>query len=238
MKIIKLVFLFLLVSFSMSAQELWTSASAKKSFMKTWGVEAEAEYRTHNAFKNSERFSIGVGGEYRQKFFKVDAGYKFIEGHTLEETTRKGNIVPPYWISRHRVYASITGKLKLGRFELSLRERYQFTHRVGKWVPKFDADGVTQKTDEWVSPKDKHVVRTRLGCDWNIRKSPFTPYANIEMYNAFGHEPAVEKIRYSVGSEYKINKKNRIELFYTFVQGVASGEPNANVIGIGYSFRL
>lgn len=221
-----------------TAQELWTSAAFKTSFGKNWGVGAEAEYRTHDGLKSSERVTFGVSGEYKQRYFKVDAGYKYMLGHTLEETTKKGNIVPPYWIGRHRAYVSLTGRVKLGRFELSLRERYQFTHRLGKWVPKFEGDGVTQKEDEWVSPKDKNVLRSRLQCDYNIRKSPFTPYVGIEMYNDLGSGFSVEKVRYTVGSEYKINKKNRVELFYRFVQGVGAGNSNSNVIGVGYSFKL
>ncbi len=230
--------LLLMTSFAVSAQELWTSAGLKKSFGKSWGAEAEIEYRTHNHLSSSERATFGLSADYKYRWLKVDAGYKFMLGHSLEETTRKGNIIPPYWIGRHRIYGSLTGKLKLGRIELSLRERYQFTHRLGKWVPKFAADGTTPKSDEWIAPKDKHILRSRVAAEYNIRKSRFTPYASVELYNDLGSRFGVEKVRYTVGSEYKINKKNRVELFYRFVQGVSDGNENMNVIGVGYSFKL
>lgn len=221
-----------------AAQELWTSASFKTSFGSHWGADAEVEYRTHNKLSSSERVTFGVSGEYKHQYFKIDAGYKYMIGHTLEETTRKGNFIPPYWIGRHRVYASVTGKLKLGRFGLSLRERYQFTHRLGKWVPKYASDKTTAKDDEWVAPKDKHMLRSRIECDYNIRKSKFTPFASVELYDNLSEAFAVEKVRYTIGSEYKISRHNRVELFYRFIQGVEDGTGNANVIGVGYTFKL
>ncbi len=220
------------------SQELWTSAGFKSSLGKRWGVGAEVEYRTHNHLKSTERITLGVQGEYKISFLKFDAGYNYILGHTLEETTRKGNIIPPYWINRHRAFFSATGKLKLGRFNLSLRERYQFTHRTGKWVSKFASDGITSKKDEWISSKNKHILRSRIYCDYSIRKSRFTPFTSVEIYDNLSAGFAVEKVRYTAGSEYKIDKHNRIELFYRFIQGVEEGESNLNVIGIGYSFKL
>lgn len=220
------------------SQELWTSADFSAGFGKKWEVGAEVEYRTHDALKSTERVTIGLSGEYKQKYFKIDAGYKYIMSHTLEEETRKGNIIPPYWIGRHRVYASVTGKIKAGRFSLSLRERYQYTHRLGKWVEKYEPDGETRKDDEWIAPKDKHILRSRLHCDYNIRKSKFEPFASIELYDNLSRQFSVEKVRYTIGSEYKINKHNRVELFYRFVQGVEAGTDNQNVIGVGYTFRL
>lgn len=221
-----------------TAQALWTSASFKSSFGQSWGVGADVEYRTHNKFESSERVTFGVSGEYKHQYFKIDAGYKYMIGHTLEETTRKGNVIPPYWIGRHRVYASVSGKLKLGRFGLSLRERYQFTHRLGKWVPKYASDKTTPKDDEWIAQKDKHMLRSRLECDYNIRKSKFTPFASVEFYDNLSRGFEVEKVRYTIGSEYKISRHNRVELFYRFVQDVNDGSGNCNVIGVGYTFKL
>lgn len=239
MRFLRLIIILLVnVCIPLSAQELWTSASIKSGFGKHWGAEAEIEYRTHNQFKSSERVAFGISGEYKHKYFKIDAGYKFILGQTLEETTRKGNIIPPYWIGRHRYYASATGKISLGRFNLSLRERYQYTHRLGKWVPKFASDGVTPKDEEWIPMKDKHSLRSRVAADYNIRKSRFTPFISLELYNDLGNSFEAEKIRYTIGSEYKIDKHNRVELFYRFVEDFQPGNPHINVIGIGYSFKL
>ncbi len=228
----------LLSCFPCFSQELWTSAEFQKSLGKNWGAGAKIEYRTHDKLSSTERISTDFICEYKFSFLKVDAGYKYILGQTLEDTTPKGNIIPPYWTNRHRAYMSLTGRVNFGRFSLSLRERYQFTHRTGKWVPEYASDGITAKNDEWVPPNGKHIFRSRLFCDYSIRKSRFTPFASIEVYDNLTAGFAVEKIRYTVGSEYKFDKHNRIKLFYKYIQRLDAVNESAHVAGIGYSFRL
>ena len=221
------------------AQALWTSASLKTTpINKHWGVDAEVEWRTKDSFKGSDRATFSGSAEYKHRFFKVDAGYKYMMTRSDARITNKGNFIPAYWIGRHRYFASLSGKLKVGRFELSLREHYQMTHRLGKWVPKYASDHVTPKQDEWIAPKDRHVLRSRVACEWNIRKCRFTPFASVEIYDDLQSGFEVEKLRYTLGTEYKINRHNRVEIFYRFLQGVAGDEENCNIIGIGYSFKL
>lgn len=224
-----------------NAQSLWTSADFKYDLTKQWSMGAGAEYRTTDAFKSSDRWTIGAGVDYKPfKFLKFDAGYKYIRQHAPLETTKKGNIIPSFWYNRHRAYFSATGKLKLGRFDLSLRESYQFTQRVGRWVPKYASDGVTPKDDEWITNKCKHILRSRVECDYNIKKSRFTPSVSVEMYNNLTESFAVEKIRYTLGCAYKINKRNSIDLFYRYIQVPSSGDADerGHVIGLGYNFKL
>lgn len=228
----------LLITMPAMSQELWTSAAFKASFNKHWNTTAEVEYRTSDNLKSSDRVTAGIRLDYKHTYFKIDAGYKFMRTHTDLSTTNKGNIIPAFWLSRHRAYASVTGKINIGRFELSLRERYQFTHRVGKFVPKFDSNGVKPKDDEWIDSRDRHILRSRIECDYKIRKSRFTPFCSVEIYDNLSEQFDVEKVRYTLGSEYSINKHNTVELFYRFNQGVAAGEPNANVIGLGYTYKL
>lgn len=223
------------------SQSLWTSADFKYGFTKQWSVGAGAEYRTTDAFKASDRWMLGVGVDYKPiKFLKLDAGYKYIRQHSPLQTTKKGNIIPAYWYDRHRVYVSATGKLKFGRFDLSLRERYQFTQRIGKWVPKYASDGVTPKDDEWISNKSKHLLRSRLECEYGMKKSKFKPSISVELYDNLTENFMVEKIRYTIGCEYKINRHNSIDLFYRYIQVPSHGdtEDSGHIIGIGYNFKL
>ncbi|MDE6243828.1 MAG: DUF2490 domain-containing protein [Muribaculaceae bacterium] len=244
MRILKVALLLAVVNIvapHIHAQSLWTSADFKYGLTKQWSIDAGAEYRTTDALKSSDRWSLGVGVGYKpMKFLKFDAGYKYIRQHSTLETTKKGNIIPAYWYDRHRIYVSATGKLRLGRFDLSLRERYQFTQRVGKWVPKFDSDGLTPKDDEWISNKSKHVLRSRLECEYDIKKSRFTPSVSVELYDNLSDKFNVERIRYTVGCAYKINKHNSVDLFYRYIQVPSTGNPEdrGHIIGIGYNFKL
>jgi hypothetical protein len=46
----------------------------------------------------------------------------------------------------------------------------------------------------------------------------------------------LSKVRYTVGSDYKINRHNAVQLFYRFVDN-RSGS-NSNVIGVGYTYKF
>lgn len=222
------------------AQALWTSAEFRAPLSKTWRVGAEAEYRTADGLDGSDRWSLAVGADYRLKFLRLDIGYKFIEKRTDETATRKGNIIPAYWTDRHRLYASVTGKLNIGRLTLSLRERYQFTRRMGKWVPKYASDGVTAKDDEHISFKSNSILRSRIAADYNIRKSRFTPEASVEFFDNLDDGFRVDKIRFTAGTDFRINRHNSLSIFYRYilVPSRSDSDDRGNVIGIGYVFKL
>ncbi len=220
------------------AQSIWTEADIRKSIGKQWGMTAGIEYRTTDRLSATDRVSFGLSGDYKHQYFKIDVGYNFIIAYAQKSVTKRGNIIPAYHTYRHRAFASVSSKLNVGDFELSLRERYVFTHREGKWVPKYSADGTKPKDNEWIASKNKHILRSRLQGEYKIKKSDFHPYASVEFYDNLSDGFALEKVRYTLGSEYRINRHNRVELYYRFIQGTAVGEDNLNVIGIGYSFRL
>lgn len=223
-----------------SAQMIWASGEFKAPVGKHWGFSAEAEYRTYNKLKSTERWSFGVGAEYKYRQFKADAGYVFIDQHKLVDVTRKGNLVSSYWLNRHRAYVSVSAKMKISHVELSLRERYQFTHRVGQSVAKFGPDGVTPKDDEWIPSQDKHVLRSRIQGQYTIRKKcPFKPFAAVEFYDNLSGAFNLEKIRFTVGTSYKINRHNELELFYRYCHtDEADNDDRGHIIGVGYTFKL
>lgn len=222
------------------SQMLWTSAAFKAPAGKHWTFSAEADYRTHNKLKSTERWSVGVKAEYKYRQFKADAGYTYIDQRKLADRTDKGNYVPSYCIERHRAYLSTSVKLKVGHIDLSLRERYQFTHRMGKSVPKFSPDGSTRKNDKWIPSRDKHELRSRLQGEYTIRKKcPFKPFAAVEFYDNLTGAFNLEKIRFTIGSSYRINRHNEIELFYRYSHtDEADSDDRGHIIGVGYTFKL
>ncbi len=122
---------------------LWTSVGVEKKLTKKWGVELEGELRTQDAMKEVSRYSLGVSTDYKlTSWLKVDAGYVFLRDYNLSEfkadpiaeedegwVAYQGDLYAPYWTTRHRANVSLTGSVKLGRFKLSLRERWQYTYR-------------------------------------------------------------------------------------------------------------
>lgn len=222
-----------------NAQSIWTSAEIRLKLVKGLNAFAEAEYRTHDKVSSTERWAGTLGLDYKIcNYLKATAGYTYIHQQTITEVTKKGNIIPAYWQPKHRAAFALTGSLDIGRFSLSLRERYQYTYRTSQWVKKFDEDGITPKDDEWVKAKGKHVLRSRLEVEYNIPKSKFSPYISCEMYNSFNDNFGIEKIRYTVGSSYKINKKHSVDLYYRYIANGDEDEEGGHIIGVGYKFKI
>ena len=218
---------------------LWTSAGVKKSITKQLSAEAEGEFRTRDGLSEVDRWTIGAGLDYKiASFLKIDAGYKYIYSHPETETTKNGNIIPSYWQSKHRVYASLTGKVKFDRVEFSLRERWQYTYRPSQSVAKYDGDDGSQKSDEYISGKGKNVLRSRLQVEYNIKNCPVTPFASCEFYNLIGDGWNHEKTRWTIGGEYKISKKHALDIFYRYQDESDDDEDSGHAIGVGYVYKF
>ena len=264
---------------------VWTSIEGSTKLNKSLELSLEGEYRTQDMSSMTERIATGISLSYKNKtvpFLKADVGYSVMSMHGLGETAIKyntddegnfevdddGNLIPkhmnvdaPYWYTRHRVTASLTGSVKWGRFKFSLRERYQFTHRMRsycdrtRWyydpfhkmfpedVPEYyldddpESDDYSYMTDEKKSKSD-HKLRSRLAVSYDIKKCPFEPFAEVEVYNELDNAFAYDKIRYTIGTEYKINKEHKLSLYYRCQDYADIDEVSGHVLGVGYAFEF
>lgn len=257
---------------------VWTSIEASTKLNKQLELSLEAEYRTQDMSTLSERIATGISLSYKNKkipFLKADVGYSVMSMYGMGETAIKyrtdddgnfemddeGNLIPkhmnvdsPYWYTRHRATASLTASVKWGRFKFSLRERYQFTHRMRsycdreRWYYKTykkefyldddpESDDYSYMTDEKKSKSD-HKLRSRLAVSYDIKKCPFEPFAEVEVYNELDNAFAYDKIRYTVGTDYKINKEHKLTLYYRYQDYADIDEVSGHVLGVGYAFEF
>ena len=223
---------------------LWYSLEASKRLAPAWSLGAEAELRTRNNTKTLDRWSLGLSVTFKATpWLKASAGYTLLDNHNPEkiswqddEPNVPNKWTPSYWGLRHRCNVSLTGSVDLGRFGLSLRERWQYTYRPLAKEKKYDVDN-----DEWddVKSKGKHALRSRLQVDYNIPKCKVDPFANVEMFNYQGGE---RKMRYQAGVEWKLSKQHVFQLAYRY-QTVNNdddddGDTNSHLIGLGYKFKF
>lgn len=177
----------------------------------------------------------------------------------LTDVPKHMNVDAAYWAARHRATASLTGSCKWGRFKFSLRERYQYTYRVAAECartryyydlyhlennnPEYyleedpESEDYSYMTDE-KSAKSDHKLRSRLAVSYDIKKSPFAPFAEVEIYNELDNAFAYDKIRYTIGTEYKIDKKNKLKVFYRYQDYAEIDEVSGHVLGLGYAFEF
>ena len=225
------------------------SVEVEKKINKQWSLELEGELRTRNDAKTNDRWSAGVGLDYKiSKWLKASAGYTFLYDNNQEELTWKNSgdpkkWTPTYWGVRHRVNLSLSGSFDVGRFSIGLRERWQFTHRPEakdkKYAFNYDSDDyLSGYTLEPVKERNKGMLRSRLQVGYDIPSCKVDPFANVEM---FSDGDGIQKMRYQVGVDYKIKKQHVFSLTYRY-QTVNSGdddnETNIHLIGLGYKYKF
>lgn len=258
---------------------IWGTFEFSKKVNKKTKFVIDAEIRSIEAVSDIERIAIGAKLDYKIKEWKdfgykdkdkfeikANIGYCFIYGHTLSGKSIKEiktdeelgklesyNIDDSYWANRNRVYLTLTGEYKVGRFEISLRERLQYT-RTGsvtvnetkyRWEEIVDIKGnhmgwehiVKGPEAEFKEAKHNLSLRSRLSVKYDIKNCPVTPFVSAELYTRLDKWNGYDKARYRAGATYKINKDNSISLFYLY-QSVSGDAPDGHAIGLEYSIDL
>jgi len=212
------------------------SASVDRKLAKGLHVEAETEVRLQNAGSGMERWTLGLGMDYKlASWLKVDGGYEFLNRYKPERTTAGGNRVNGYWSPRHRWYAGLTGAWAVGRWSLSLRERYQGTHAPLQYVPKYRPDGF-RLTDEAEEDETEHLLRSRLQAKYNIRHCKFSPSASIELHQDMSSGMHLDEVRYVVGGDYKLTKTQTLNLHCRYEERMGKSDGVVVLVGYGYAF--
>jgi len=219
---------------------MWYELGAEKKLSRKWNVSAEGELRTRNNTRTIDRWSLGVGAEYKiLKGLKASAGYIMLNNNNHEEMDLKkdglsyNKWTPSYWGVSHRFNLSLTGSVDWNRFSFSLRERWQYTWRPEAEGKKYDFDEEAWKA---VKGKGKNVLRSRAEVSYDIPHWKFDPFVNVEMFNG---NSGIQKMRYQLGIDYKYMKKHAFALTYRF-QNVNNddSEVDSHLIGLSYKYKF
>ena len=216
-----LYFIGLMSCISIAAQDDFgsiLSADVTKKITKGLNISFEEEFRTRSNFSEIERFSHALEVSYKPfSFLKTGGAYNLINFNH----DKRG------WEIRHRYYFYATGSWDIRRFSFSLRERFQSTKRQG-----------VEATANRANPK--LYLRSRLKVDYNIRKSKITPFASAELFNTLNdpQKNGINQWRGVAGIDYKLNKKNFIDLYYRYTNYTDEEEMDKHLFGIGYSFKF
>lgn len=211
---------------------------------KTLDLTISEQLRTKNSFENLDKILTSLALDYSPwKHIGFEGEYVFVNVNESSD-----------WKIKHRINLGVIGKLSVGRFDLSLRERVRLVVR-------------SFPTDRYTTPDPFVTLRTRLKADYR-NKSRWKPYAYVELYTTLNAPAAVNnrltddierdnyinRLRLCVGSTMKINDHNSMDFYYMthFNRSFgakyddASGALNArtlkrvtaHVIGIDYKFKL
>ena len=198
--------------------ELWTGIQVEKNITENLKTSFEQEFRFNENISDTKKIYSELGLSYKiNKNIRISASYRFEKRRKIED----------YYVNRHCFYASVILKNKINRFALAFRTQYKTKY-------------VSSYSEEYGSiPKD--YLRNKLSLKYNIKKNPITPLFYCESFyqldNPEGNK--FDKIRYALGADYKINKKNNLNIFYMLQKQFNVNSPvNSCIIGIGYHYNL
>lgn len=214
--------------------------------VKNLSLEAAVQLRLKEDFATVDRIQTSVGAEYEVcKYFNVGVDYVLINGHE-----RAGWDKP-----RHRLNANLEGSVKIGRVELSLRERLQTTFR-------------TDSVNRYEKQPAQMVLRSRLMAEFPVRHTRWTPYVLFELHNTlnapgvvanyktdeFYIDNYITRYRAGVGAKLRITRSHRLDFYYYFdydrgynidykgnkgdLKGYVQENEFRHIIGISYKFKL
>ena len=100
------------------------AVSVDKKLIKGLHLSLEEELRFDNNFKSFDRFHTTLAVKYKvHENVKLGLGFAMINSYSSTDAAFKN--------PRCRLFADVTGTLKLGNWNLSLKERFQATFRTG-----------------------------------------------------------------------------------------------------------
>ncbi len=243
---------------------VWTELEAVKMLPYGLSVSAEAEFRTMNLSRNVDRWSGGLAVGYKPlSFLKFGAAYTYIyefnpgkrkehyKGDSgLEKDWNGYNWTEHYWTPKHRFAADMTLGTKIdGVLKVSLRERYQYTHRAAQEVPRtkyrFKKDKQTPKVGyprydmKERAEKRTQYLRSRAKLELARKKWKLTPYVAMELYNDLEDAWKLCKTKFAAGTSYKVTRRHEVSLGYIFNNDIDEDPyEGAHVLSVGYSFKF
>ena len=198
------------------------SVSVDKKLARGLHVSLEEEIRMDNNFGSFDRFHTTLGLSYKvNDYLKLGVGYAMINPYSSSNGAFKS--------SRHRLMLDATGSLRFGDWRLSLRERFQATYRSGDM-------------NEYQNPRTALTLKSRLKLSYkglrrlepyayvelrntlnapvisasydgtNYLTSALSQYGEAGWFIDSWTGMYVNRVRSSIGFEYRLSKASRIDI--------------------------
>ncbi|BAX81577.1 DUF2490 domain-containing protein [Labilibaculum antarcticum] len=142
---------------------------------------------------------------------------------------------------------SLTDNLSLGtgyRFYANEREsksteydnRYSFNVKYEKSYLRFEPSLKISYTNDSDDDSNGNLLRYKTELKYNIKKCKITPFAGLEAFQEVSGGD-LSKMRYFLGADYKICKKNYIEASYKF-DYFQNEFKNKHIVSLGYKLKF
>ena len=217
------------------------SLSVDKKITKGLHIALEEEVRFDNNFGSLDRLQTTLALNYKvHPNIKLGLGYALINGYGTKSESFKN--------PRHRFLVDASGTLHLGNWNLSLKERFQVTHRTGDFnVYQNPQNALTLKSRlkaqykgfGKVQPYTYFEVRNYLNAPVIEAAYDGSVYVSLDDFSEEGEAGwfltgfnggYVNRLRGALGAEIRLDKRNTLD-FYLLGDYVMDKEVDANAEG-------
>ncbi|MFZ4399468.1 MAG: DUF2490 domain-containing protein [Bacteroidales bacterium] len=211
-------------SYTMFAQtndaQIWTEVKIDHKLNRKFTSYLDAGLRFSENITETGLAYSEIGLDYKiNKSWELSGGYRYASKRKNED----------YYSVRHRFNLDLTLKKSYYLFNFQLRTRAEMQYKdvftsVNGSIPDY----------QW---------RNKLQLKYNFTKK-FKPFIYLESYTSFSASTYTQylditKMKYCLGTEYKINKRNSIECYYLIQQEYHQKNPyNYFVYGITYNYSF
>lgn len=236
-----------------------TQDDAKK--IDRYVVGAELSYRLFQTDDKKFDIKANAGFEYlwQNKLGKKTEDYIFYEDE--EEGRFWGTTTTnKYWRNRFRINPGFSFSYTPNkRWSFSLKETVQYNHynkasRESQlyrpflinddddWITKDPAyeemykEPINYTITKDIKSKDRVVLRSKLSAAYDIKNFPIDIFASVEY--GCGLNYTKNKWKYTAGYDYKIDKSNKISMYYRYNRENDEFDTNGHIIGLGYKFKF
>lgn len=215
--------------------------SLDKKIVKRLHVSLEEEVRFDENFSSLNRLQTTLMLNYKvHKNIKLGLGYALINGYSSSDAAFKS--------ARHRLMFDAKGTLKLGQWNLSLKERLQVTRRTGDYnVYQNPQNAITLKSRitakyvgfDIVEPYAYFELRNYLNAPVIYAAYDGTHYLTLDDYSESGaagwflngfNGGYINRYRGSIGADIKFDKHNTLNI-YVLADYIIDKEVDANAEG-------
>lgn len=234
--------LFTFTAIAQNKPSVWIELGLSKELVKNLKLEFNPELRMMDAFKmdstsgfKMDSYILEGGLSYKlHKYLTVASYFRFEEEYKAKYKKKRDEngekIIPEEY---EYIYSNNSSS------------RLAFDAKTGVDLDRFGFQFRLRYTQGLYANSDASEFRFRTKVDYDIKRSKFIPFASVEIFNdrsilaadrdlISGDLKAIDKIRYTAGVSYTINKNNEATLYYR-IQDSRFKNETSNILGIGYS---
>lgn len=208
--------LFNFFGYAQTQPSTWIELGFSKKVVKNLKVEFNPELRLFGDFK-MDTYILEGGLSYKlHKYLTIAGYYRFENAWDYKKSTGayKGQV------ASKRIAFDAKSGFELKRFDFQFRLRYT------------NGADFDQTTNDKAS-----YFRYRVKIDYDMKGSKLVPYVSVEAFHDLILKE-FDKIRYTAGLSYNLNKSNELSLFYRLQDYSEVDKACTNIIGIGYSLKF